>query len=133
MLNIKEIFESLINRNVIIQIIHDSKNVLLIWWYAPKENKLEYFEDAEGHNDRRFEVVKTDELYKWRVKGRVFKFNNKKILLVYRSGYNKVELNGEELGNLRNKIEEKVGPIDYIINDYGENLLEKKSEIGKYV
>lgn len=122
--NIKEVFENLINRNIIIQLIHDPKNVLMIFWYAPKEDKLEYFDDAEGHNDRRFEVVQKDNLFKWRVKGRVFKYQDSIILMIYRSGLNKVELNKKELMVLNALIENELKNfINYTINDYGENLI----------
>jgi hypothetical protein len=136
--NIKEIFENLFDRSKIVIAAHESQNVILIWWYAPKENQLEYFKDASGHNDVRFEVVKNDSLYKWGVKGRVFKYQNKIILMVYRSGLNKVELNEDELLRLINKIETEIKVnIDYTINDHGENLLERKNikqkEIYKYI
>jgi len=127
MKNISEIFENLINRNAIVRAIHEPQNVLMIFWYAPKEDKLEYFDDAEGHNDRRFEVVQKDNLNKWKIKGRVFRYQDKVILMIYRSGLNKVELSEDELIRLRNKIETEIN-VDYIINDYGENLLEKRKE-----
>jgi hypothetical protein len=124
---ITEVFEG-ITPKTILDVTHNLKNVIGIWWYDSKTNKLAYYKSTEvtGHSDEKFwDFLKNSSGKRYLEKGRLFVFRGKIILLVYTGVIEKTSLKEEELNTLINKIREiSKETISYVINDRCENLLD---------
>lgn len=123
-----KLFEELSPRQIL-DLIHNPQYVLGVWWYEIKNRNLKYFNanEVSGHGDDKFKEFLEASSKRYLEKGRVFKYNNKIVLLVYSTGFGKTTLSGDELLTLLNKIEKILGQdVSEIINDRGENLLERK-------
>jgi len=111
-----------LNISRILQYIHNFDNVVLIWWYNPKRKELKWFKDADGHGDKRFlPFLAIDSNYL--EKGRVVKYQNKLVMVIYADNSGRTNLSDFELRNLIDKIENIVGKLDYVISQNGDNLL----------
>jgi len=123
-----KLFEELSPRQIL-DLIHNPQHVIGVWWYEIKNRELKYFNanEVKGHDDKQFDEFLKNSSKRYLEKGRVFKYNNKIVLLVYSTGFGKTTLNGDELLTLLNKIEKILGQdVSEVINDRGENLLERK-------
>jgi ABC-type Zn uptake system ZnuABC Zn-binding protein ZnuA len=125
---ITELFEE-ITPKTILDIIHNLKNVIGIWWYDSKTNELAYYKSSEvtGHSDAKFnDFIKNSSGKRYLEKGRLFNYGNKTVLLVYTGVSAKTSLTEEQLKDVISQIEEKTSKmVLYAINNRCENILEE--------
>lgn len=116
----------------IIDIAHSDEYCEWIWWYRVSDGLLEIYKPTEvrGHQDSKFLGAKEE--VGW-IKGRVFAHHGFRYLLIYVRRYGhrlSVELLIKIIDAVKKITKE---PIDFLLNDEGEDLLESKKDRRKLI
>lgn len=110
---------------------HDPSKILGVFWYKISMDDLDIvFDPSISHNHRdKFNIFRKHKVQKDIIAGRVYKNRNHIYLMVYNTDIlgNRLCISGSNLINLKHSAEKEIkGKIDFIIDGYGNSLMEKR-------
>jgi len=105
-----------------LNLAHELRFKLGIWWFQPATGRLEYSTKARGHLDRKYFRLRDIAIIdNYILRGRLFQYMNKRYLIIYSNDGYGFDFPLPVIEQLRVKVEAIAGlKIDLIINEKGE-------------